>query len=417
MGLRRIEIVNRYDFTNLDAFELRWSMLADGETIAEGRIDTLSLAPRDSAHVSLPLPRINPLAGVEYLLNVEYFTKEATPIVPAGHRVAWEQFELPFQGPVDVSDVSSFPTLTLETTGDSYRIEGELFSLSFDRSSGLIRSFTNRGTELLLSGPEPNFWRAPTDNDFGNDMQRRHRVWREAGKERFIARVAAEEVSDRIVRVDVEAKLPAGFTKIYTTYTVYGSGDIVVTNRFVPTPADSTLPELPRLGMTMTLPAEFDRIAWYGRGPHESYWDRKTGAAVGLYNGSVMEQYFPYIRPQENGNKTDVRWVTLTNDEGVGLVAIGMPLLSVSAHHFTIDDFDEGLEKRNRQPYDLEPADFVALNLDWKQMGVGGDTSWGARTHPEYTLPVKEYSYSFRLSLNPWPSYAAGGMPKKLPPP
>jgi len=157
------------------------------------------------------------------------------------------------------------------------------------------------------------------------------------------------------------------------------------------------LPELPRFGTTMTLPAEFDSIAWYGRGPHESYWDRKTGAALGLYSGAVMEQYFPYIRPQENGNKTDVRWVALWNSRGTGLLAVGMPVLSVSAHHFTIDDFDEGLEKRNRHTYHLKPRDLVTLNLDWKQMGVGGDTSWGARTHPEYMLPVREYSYAFRL--------------------
>jgi beta-galactosidase len=149
--------------------------------------------------------------------------------------------------------------------------------------------------------------------------------------------------------------------------------------------------------MTMTLPVEFDNMEWYGRGPHESYWDRKTGAAVGLYRGSVMEQYHPYVRPQENGNKTDTRWVALTNAQGIGLLAVGMPLLNVSAHHFTIEDFDPGLEKRQRHTFHLEKQDLVTLNLDHRQMGVGGDTSWGARTHPEYTLPVRAYSYSMRL--------------------
>ncbi len=392
-----VEIVNRYDFTDLEEYELKWTVLADGQTIADGRVGEILLAPHDSTVLRLPLPEIDPAPGVEYLLNVDYLTKQASPLVPAGHRVAWDQFELPIHEAVAATDVSTLPALDLETSEATYRIDGDGFSLTFDRAAGTMTSFTYRGTELVRTGLQPNFWRAPNDNDFGNDMQRRHRVWRHAGTDRFIASVTARQASEHVVEIDVEAKLPAGFTKYYTTYTVYGSGDVVVSNRFVPTPADTALPELPRFGMTMTLPREFDNIAWYGRGPHESYWDRKTGAAIGPYEGAVMDQYFPYIRPQENGNKTDVRWVALTNSEGVGLLAVGMPLLNVSAHHFTIDDFDEGLEKRNRHTYDLKPRDLVTLNLDWKQMGVGGDTSWGARTHPEYMLPVREYSYSFRL--------------------
>ena len=151
--------------------------------------------------------------------------------------------------------------------------------------------------------------------------------------------------------------------------------------------------------MTMTLPVEFDNISWYGRGPHENYWDRKTGAPVRVYSGKVMEQYHPYIRPQENGNKTDVRWVTLTNDKGLGLLAVGRPLLSVSANHFLMEDFDHGPEKQQRHTFHMKKRNLVTLNLDYKQMGVGGDTSWGdrARPHPEYTLYAKEYSYSIRL--------------------
>jgi beta-galactosidase len=274
-------------------------------------------------------------------------------------------------------------------------VTGDRFQLRFDRTRGTVSSFVYDGSELLRSGPEPNFWRAPTDNDFGNDMQCRHRVWRTAGRDRLVMSVEGRQLTDRAVEIEVAATVPAGFAKHYTTYTIYGSGDVIVAVRFVP--GDTMLPELPRFGMTMTLPVEFDSIRWYGRGPHESYWDRKTGAALGVYSGTVMEQYFPYIRPQENGNKTDVRWVALWNSQGIGLLAVGMPLLSVSAHRFTIDDFDEGLEKRNRHTYHLKPRDLVALNLDWKQMGVGGDTSWGARTHPEYVLPVREYSYAFRL--------------------
>ena len=145
----------------------------------------------------------------------------------------------------------------------------------------------------------------------------------------------------------------------------------------------------------MVLPGEFENMEWYGRGPHESYWDRKTSAAVDVYRGRVTDQYYPYIRPQENGNKTDVRYVALTNSEGVGLLAVGMPLLSVSALQYSIDDLDEGDNKSNRHTIDLEKRDLVFLNLDYGQMGLGGDTSWGAVIHKEYTLPAREYSYSF----------------------
>jgi beta-galactosidase len=390
-----VRVVNAYDFTDLNTFEMRWSIVADGEPFAEGRPFDLQIAPHDSALVRVPLPAIEPQPGAEYLLKIEYVTKGTAPLVPAGHRVAWDQFELPFHEPGPALDTSRLPPVRLGESDETYIVTGDRFRLSIDRTTGVLGSFVYDGTELIRSGLEPNFWRAPIDNDFGNDMQRRHRVWRQAGAERLVMSVEAQQRTENVVQIDIAATIPAGFAKHYTSYTVYGSGDVIVEIRFVP--GDTTLPELPRFGMTMTLPAEFEHIQWYGRGPHESYWYRKTGAPVGAYNGTVMEQYFPYIRPQENGNKTDVRWVALTNSSGVGLLAVGMPLLNVSAHHFTIEDFDEGLEKRNRHTYHLRPRDLVTLNLDWKQMGVGGDTSWGARTHPEYMLPVREYSYSFRL--------------------
>ena len=152
------------------------------------------------------------------------------------------------------------------------------------------------------------------------------------------------------------------------------------------------LPEIVRMGTNLEMPGEFDQMSWLGRGPHESYLDRKTSAFVGLYSGSVAEQYWAYIRPQENGNKTDVRWVTITDDNGNGLFFEGIPLLSVSAHHNTLEDFEKG-----KHPTDIKPRDLTSVNIDYKQMGVGGDNSWGALTHKEYRLTEKEYSYSYRI--------------------
>ena len=180
----------------------------------------------------------------------------------------------------------------------------------------------------------------------------------------------------------------------------------VVSNDFRMTPEDE-LHEIVRMGMNLVMPRNFDQITWLGRGPHESYWDRKTSAFVGLYSGSVADQYWAYLRPQENGNKTDVRWTSITDKDGNGLLFAGMPLLEVSAHHNIMEDFESlertdgrqipGVKVVNRHTTDVKPRDLTSVNIDYKQMGVGGDNSWGARTHDQYRLTEKAYSYAFRM--------------------
>jgi beta-galactosidase len=404
----RIEVRNKYDFLNLNFAYLQWAVIADGDTLIAGRVDELDIDPHQSRVLDLPLPTIDPEPGVEYFLNLSFRSKAPAPLVPRYHEIAWEQFELQPYRPAAPADPASLGSLRLNETAATARVQGDDFAISIDKASGEIVSFVFRDTELVLAGPAPNFWRAPTDNDFGNGMQRRQRVWREAGPSRQVLSFQANQLSPHEVRIEIVSALPAVDARQTVSYNVFGDGEVVVESRFAP--GELSLPDMPRYGMTMTLPVEFDMVTWYGRGPHENYWDRKTGAAVGVYRMSVMDLYHPYIRPQENGNRTDVRWVALTNDAHVGLLAVGMPLLSISAHHFTIDDFDEGLEKHNRHTYDLVPRDLVTLNLDYKQMGVGGDNSWGARPHPEYTLPVKEYSYRFRLR----PFSTADGTPMEL---
>ena len=391
----RIEIFNKYDFTNLSTVDINWTVMGDDEKIAEGKLPPMDIAPHSAKVLTLPLPEIQPVPGVEYFLNLSFTTKNETPLIARRYEVAWEQFKLPFYQPLAKVDLSRLAELTLSTTEKFAQIKGQNFTVTVDKKTGEITSFIYEGTEFIKAGPVPNFWRAPTDNDFGNSMPKRCRIWREAGAKRTIDKVTIKQISAQEIRIDIASTLPVAESKYYTTYKIFGSGDIVIKNRFVPGSAD--LPEIPRFGMMMTLPSEFDSISWYGRGPHENYWDRKTGAAIGIYQGTVMEQYHPYIRPQENGNKTDIRWVALTNNRGMRLLAVGIPLLSISAHHFLIEDFDPGLEKRQRHTYHLKKRDLVTLNLDYKQMGVGGDNSWGARPHDEYSLYPQEYSYSFRL--------------------
>jgi len=391
----QLEIENRFDFTDLSDLELRWTVSGDGQVVAEGNLASLRLAPHQTRVVSLPLPSIDPEPGVEYFLDVRFYTRQAGPLVPEGHEVAWEQFELPLHAALTSAPEARAQKLITFEEDDELHIQGEDFSLTIDLSDGQITSFVFKETELMLSGPEPSFWRPPTDNDFGNEMPERQGVWREAGPEREIDELSWYQNSNRDVRVDIAATLPAGDSKLFTEYVIYGSGEIVINNRFVSGAVD--LPNLPRLGMNMTLPADLDNLEWLGRGPHENYQDRNNGAAIGVYQSTVGEQYVPYIRPQENGYKTDVRWVALTNDDGIGLLAAGMPTFSFSALHFLSDDFDPGLEKGQRHTIDLVERDLVALRLDHGQMGVGGDTSWGARPHPQYSLPPREYVYSILL--------------------
>jgi beta-galactosidase len=393
-GLIRIE--NRYDFRDLSHLTCDWSVRADAEVLADGRLPALRVPSRDSRIVELPLPRIQPEPGVEYFLDVSFRNSGEDGMLPEGHEVAWDQFRLPIDAPRTKAEEQRAAKLLRRRDGRRLVLSGNGFTYIFDLERGAWSSLKIAGVELLAqTGPAPNFWRAPTDNDFGNDMPQRQGVWKQAGLDPTIERVEHRQNSNRDVIIKVTSWLPAVESRHFALYHVFGNGDIIVSSRLVP--EKMNLPNLPRFGMQMVLRREFEHIQWFGRGPHETYWDRKTGARVGLYQGKVMEQYHPYVRPQENGNKTDVRWAALTNDEGVGLLVVGDPLLEVSAFHFLPEDFDPGPRKRQRHAVDLERRDLVTLNIDLGQMGVGGDTSWGARPHLQYSLPAREYAYRFRM--------------------
>lgn len=385
----RVRVTNRYDFTDLGKLELVWSVTAEGEALSSAKRLRLSLPPHQSADLELDWPPITPAPGVEYFLDLSFRSPASD------HEVAWEQFRLPIESAETAVDLRRVLKMSATETKGRLQVEGDRFTFGFDLKTGELDSIVYEGVEMLASGLEPNFWRAPTDNDYGNDMPKRLGIWREAAKRRVVDDVTWWQNSDRDVEVDVAATVPAGGSKLFLHYHIYGSGDLVVDYRLVP--GNIGLPDLPRVGMTLALHRNFDEMTWFGRGPQETYWDRKSGARIGLYRGKAIDQYHPYIRPQENGNKTDVRWVSLTNPAGIGLLAVGLPLLDVSAYPFKNEDFDEGPEKTGKHTTDVVPRDRVTLNLDYRQMGVGGDTSWGARTHPEYTLPAREYAYRFRL--------------------
>ncbi len=403
-----ISIKNKYAFTNLDQFEFRWEIRSDGKTLQSGIIENVELSPGEEADYGLNY-HIDPQQNQEYFLNIYASLKKPDGLVKEGTLLAREQFKLPFIAPLWPEGKDNQPPVVVEKSKELIAISGESFLIHFDPIKGSITRFRYEGNELLLSGPVPDLWRAPIDNDFGNGNYRKAKVWRKAGAARVVQKVKVKKDKSGAVGIEVKFKLNdeegipvADYT---SRYLINGLGEVTLTNEFEM--SIENLPEIPRFGMNLVMPREFGSITWLGRGPHESYWDRKTSAFVDLYSGSVADQYWPYIRPQENGNKEDVRWAAITNSEGMGLLFQGVPLLSFSAHHQIMEDFEslertdgrqtEGVSSVNRHTIDVVPRDLTSVNVDYRQMGVGGDDSWGAKTHPEYRLSGPSYSYSFKI--------------------
>ncbi|GAA3986025.1 glycoside hydrolase family 2 TIM barrel-domain containing protein [Streptomyces plumbiresistens] len=392
-----VTLTNEYVFTNLREFEGSWSLVADGKVVQRGKLtrSQLDVPPLSSKDITVPvrLPA-RPSPGAEYFLELSFTTKESTKWAKAGFEVARQQLALdagsPAVRPVPLASVTALSHLD---GGDRVTVTGEDFTVVVDKSSGTITSYEVRGTRLITSGPAPNFWRAPTDNDHGNGQHTRNQTWRDAGANRKVTDVTVRALRDRAVEIKVAGTLPTTVESTYTTtYTVFGNSEIKVDHTLHP--GASSLPYIPEVGSLLFLPARLEQLRYYGRGPEENHWDRNYGTDVGIYSGTVSGQWTSYIRPQENGNKTDVRWAALTDRRGVGLLVSGEPLLEVSASHFTPEDLSVGA----RHDYQLTPREAVVLRVNHRQMGVGGDNSWGAHTHDEFKLLAnRDYAYSYRL--------------------
>ncbi len=403
----RVRVRSKHDFVTLDYAEVLWELTADGEVVQSGRLPGLDLPARGEQELVIPFESPAPEAGREHWLKVSFALKKETPWAPKGHVVAWEQLPVPVEVPEPPTvEVASMPPVALRTSPERFTVVGADFRVAVGRESGALESLVHQGRELVVSPLVPNFWRVPVDNGMENQwdhatntptggMPVRLGVWRDAGPTRRVVSVTAEQLSPQVVEIVTHVMLAPGDTDDYTIYTVYGSTDVVIERSF--RPENLKLPDVPRFGMQMAVPGALDTLTWYGRGPHESYDDRKTGAAVGRYSGTVEELIHDYVRPQENANRTDVRWATLTDVRGDGLLAVGMPLLNVSAWPYTQMDLEKATHIN-----ELPRRDTVTLNLDLRQMGVGGDDGWTerARPHYEHTLPVKTYDY--RLLLRPY---------------
>lgn len=392
----RVKIANRYQFASLAHLQATWSLSRDDELLEQGTLPPLDVPPGGEVTVTLPYARPIPRPGATCWLSLRFALREATAWAPAGHEVAWTQLALPLEAPpAPRLAIAAMPPLDLDEGDRELVIRGEDLRLVFDRHTGTLSALEYHGVPLISAGPRLNLWRAPTDNDV-----RAAQEWRKAGLDRLQSRVdhvSCRRRSPQAIEIETQAvfgaySLAPALT-CHARYLVYGTGAVVLTTRMSPR---SGLPNLPRIGLQLRLPAGFDRFAWYGRGPHESYCDRKESARVGVYHGTVQEQFVPYIRPQENGNKTDVRWAAVTNARGMGLLAAGMPLLNVSAHHYTLDELT-----RARHHHELTPREETFLYLDHAQAGLGSQ-SCGPGPLPQHLIEPHETTFAVRLQPFCW---------------
>lgn len=445
-GLFRI--TNRFYFTDSRPYAFRYTILANGKPVKRGTL-TVDLAPQASEEVRIPLNGLKAQPRTEYFVNFQVTTRQADRLIPAGYEIAADQFRLPIAGE-KIAYKAGGPKLTTTDEGDQIRVASPKVDFVFDKKSGIVTSYRVNGTEYFHEGfgIQPNFWRAPTDNDYGNGAPKRLHVWKESSKNFNIAEASAEIVEGKAV-VTVSYLLPAG--NLYmVTYKIYPSGVVNVAAHFTSTDMqaaetevseatrtatftpgreaarkEASKLEVPRIGVRFRLPAAMQELQYFGRGPKENYWDRKAGYPVGFYQSTAEEAYYPYVRPQENGHHCDTRWLALTAGKGKGLLIQADSLIEFNALRNAIEDFDaeeqtqlprqwtnftpeqvanhdeaaaKDVLRRQHHVNDITPRDFVEVCVDLKQQGLAGYDSWGSRPEPAYTLPAnRDYHWGFTL--------------------
>jgi beta-galactosidase len=406
-NITRILVENRYDFTNLNQFDLKASIKSDGKVLKTIAIPRVSVEPHSSKVIEIDLTGIELESNTEYFLEMEALTSAERGLVPKGHIVANEQFRLPwFQSAERVTDTGD--PLKVEETKDGWNFLGNQFSLTIDKKEGRIGEYLYKGNNLISKGfgPRPDFWRAPVDNDFGNGMPRNHLNWKKVTLAPKLIKCEIQEPSGSKAEVKATWMLEEVGTKFHTTYTIHGNGIIEIANHLEASGTEKT--DIPRVGMNFAMPGNYQKLTYFGRGPWENYSDRNVSSFVGLYEGNASDQYVPYVRPQENGSKTEVRWAALTDNNGNGLLTIGRTPqqgFTMTAMPYLSEDFDARIgtdygpiEKEQKHYTDVIKRDLVRMNVDFGQRGVGGVDSWYSKPLEKYRLkPDTSYEWNFLL--------------------
>ena len=381
-----LEVLNRYDFIDLSNLEMFWKVNNSEWT----QVALPNVNPFESAEVEINLP-----VGVYHYLNVEYRIKNDVPMMKKGTVVAYEQFELE---PLTKLEYKVNASASAVVNGDQVQLCSPDAVYTFDKTTGALTSVLYRGKEFLAQAMKPTFWRAPTDNDRGNQHPNRCAVWRRAANS---WKIESCDVND--ATVTFKGVLPEIQANLNVTYTVVEKGNLRVSMEYKKTGSNG-VPEMPRFGMELALQPGFEQLEWFGRGPEESYCDKKNGMKFGLWKKTVADNYFDYSEPGEVGNHTDVVAAAIANAADKKTLHIvaqsgweGKPVFEFNALHYSTADL-QSAKHTYQLPggYKGRPETFV--NIDLRQQGVGGDDSWGARTHAEFTNTGKEYSFSFVLA-------------------
>ncbi|PTN10057.1 glycoside hydrolase family 2 TIM barrel-domain containing protein [Mangrovibacterium marinum] len=399
----QVEIYNEYFFRNLKNFYLQWELVADGKVVNTGIVNELDVQPQQKVTIDLGMTVPADLDAQEVFVNVAYKLKNAEQLLPANYTLArqqlavkdwaFEAIQLTNKQPVNQEVVT--PKL-VENDRNYLLVKGENFQIDFSRRSGYLCRYLVDGTPVLQEGAElkPNFWRAPTDNDFGAGLQWKYGVWKNPKIE--LKSLNAELTAEGMVEVNAAYELPQVDGKLQLTYLINNEGAVKVSQQLT-AGAKEKVADLFRFGMKLEMPADYQHIKYYGRGPGENYIDRKDSEFIGLYDQNVCEQAYAYIRPQETGTKSDVRWWAQTAHDGTGLCFKSDAAYSISALNYTINSLDDGAEKDQRHFAEVTKSDFVTVCIDQKQMGLGCVTSWGTLPRKEYRMPYQDYEFNFLI--------------------
>lgn len=396
-----LNIYNENFFTDLSSYRMEWQLLKDGKIVRSGILDNLKVEPQQIAKVKLDLGETDNTG--EWLLNVSYVQKITEHLLPAGHVVARNQIVVrPYEAPemqianVAQSNIKVSQPVVNDENSNCLEISGESFNIQFNKSNGFMDYYEVNGTAMIKEGAQltPNFWRAPTDNDYGAGLQKKNAVWRNPEMKLLSLN---HDVVDGMVVVSAEYEMKSVSAKLNIEYTVNNVGAVKVTQKMI-SDKSAKVVDMFRFGMQLVMPESFEKIIYYGRGPIENYSDRNHSADLGIYNQTVTEQFYPYIRPQENGTKTDIRWWKLLNNEGKGLIFVSESPFSASALHYTIESLDDGEQKDQRHSFEVEPSPLTNFLIDKAQQGLACEDSWGAIPLPQYRLPYGDYEFTFIMT-------------------
>lgn len=391
-----IKVYNEFTFKDLSNVSLHWKLILDGKEAQSGDIENLDINANQYKTYQLPVT----LEGKQFqeaFIDISYHLKQDEPLLPKDFQIATEQLKLKGTWKNDIK-IDGAAKILVEKKDNSTVFKSDKTEITFDKKTGFINGYSFNNEPVLKQGYQlrPNFWRAPNDNDFGANLQINLKAWKEATENPTLVNWTYSVTKDNKILVKATYNLTSVSSTLDLNYEINSNGELSVKEQLNIDKTKET-PVLPRFGMEIILPKDFSTLTYYGRGPHENYIDRNYSAQVGLYNQTVSEQYYPYIRPQETGNKTDVRWLELSDDK-LKITVTSDALLATTALHFLTEDLDDGLQKDQRHAAELKERDLTSLKIDYKQMGVGGIDSWQAWPMEKYLLRDKTYQYQFKIT-------------------